>query len=400
MTQHATPAPDGRRTTTLLVPFDTGHSFFLDPPRTSRRRDWWNDLAGDNALGEDAKGASAWTTHLHCSNTRPSGPTGLIRFPAMIRMNPCPLGFGAKRVAPRSWRGDTRRSIAELPRSNQAAIEDLDWIDHLEGEPEVLCFTSGVGLLVMRTSVRQRVHEDRDLHRVWRDCSRVLVEPWAAQCASDYVAWAQSRAGVRELTTVRRRGRFQAFSVDPLFFVDELPELVECEDLDFRGARMRFNWSEAYVAPQDVLNRADIEATFMAAVGAWYALQRTDINISRIAYDWLADQSARRRPHTKLSDIEKARLAYEEVADAARPIRWTESTEYLAALEKLLKAWNIRPHADAVKERLSLLNTIHHQMEFRAQKRRERRTQIVLGGVGLTIAFGQLILDAVREWLF
>jgi hypothetical protein len=315
---------------TLLMPFDTGHSYTMPP-----------DLRWDEVLTTDERG-SGWT---------PAYP------PSHIQQ---PLGEPV-------W---LRITPTEQLRAAEVAA---GWLRH-DFELQVIFFPIGIGILFLRGRLVGQGGARWSSLPAWEPEAYARFAPVALRASEEFAKLAM-RVGLRRRSQVERKVSAPEFPwIYPLFFLDPAmvsaddPEVLASTSLD--GAPISIRWKGTDVRLVPSADRLELEWYYLVASVTWQGLFIIDGLLSRLLaqLDHPSPRSTAQQPN-RIDELRQVRLFCKRVVDGSRPLRWTIARGGVELLEGIHSAWTTAQMWQSIDDKTSLLVLSHEQQEAEARPR-------------------------------
>src|SRR5262249_50877867 len=133
----------------------------------------------------------------------------------------------------------------------------------------------------------------------------------------------------------------------------------------------------------------------LAAGVAWQALFSVDRLLSTFLEELNYQQVSGRRSRLRaLASVRSVRAFCKQVADAARPLRWTIHQDALGILDQLAGVWTSSNLRQSAEDKMELVAMLYEQIEAEAREGRERTLNLF----ALAIALVSLV-SAVTDLL-
>lgn len=153
--------------------------------------------------------------------------------------------------------------------------------------------------------------------------------------------------------------------------------------VSYERAQVYVDWNEALIRSHTKDKQGQIETDFLIAMASWFAL----VLMSRLSTIYLFEAFVgivMKRPQPTANAVHLRNMAYNDVADAALPIRWTDARKDLYLLETIHRNWSSDRWRRDIEERMKLL-TLHYERLENEQKERFNIRLTVVGTI-LTIS--------------
>jgi hypothetical protein len=267
----------------------------------------------------------------------------------------------------------------------------------------MLFFPVGIGCLLLRTTLKAPIEQRSEAFHNWEGNLEhyALFEAVARQERRHFEALTD-QGKLREIPHVRREAD-TLFVFPWIYAVFFLPTgaALSAEPGAYVAptgkpqAGVHVAWTYADVIPEADLARLGIEGAFLSAGVAWQALFTVDGLLSTFLEELNYQQVAGRRSRfEQLASVRVVRAFCKQVADAARPLRWTVHGDALQILDQLAIAWTNQTLRESAEDKTELVALLYQQIEDEGTERRQRALNVF----ALILALGSMV-SAVADLL-
>lgn len=378
----------------LLVPFDTGRSYFFRARGDSDVYWQWAEVFGRNSADEE------WD---------------LTQFPKRFRK---PLNWTATLcIDPATCPDRLKLPVKALQRTIPGKIVD---------KIRVVFFPLGLAIMVIRAELTGAIEEAVEDYRGVRNNLKPICCTIVNYCAGRYIDRMKS-AVIREqalrstfwnkednrrvlfLKFLKRTTRIKNIEyLFPVFSVGSSPIGMlrrsgpDEAPIAYDKALVYVGWNRAFIRHHDlkpiesVALQEAIEVNFVIALVSWYSLVMMDQLASLTALNTMFGEAGSTAGPEKV-DSGTLRLAFMEAANASHPIRWTTHNRDLVLLEQIHKRWSSERWWKNVNRRTQLL-ALHHQ-EIEAEGGAQRSFLFaIFGSIIGSFTLASAIADVLHLW--
>ena len=390
-------------TASLFIAFGVGHSYIFHVDRDARKKMKVNNEARTKTRAKEYweaifKDDDRWS----CEQVDNFGK---------------PLGWMVKLTVNKANCPELKDTISDL----ENICEREPFLAKLNNI-ETIFFTTGVAVLVL--GVELPAGPDRTLKSLKalrdkkeREELKAKAQQIIKKCTELYTAFLNNAEEDKRHFFKKRKRILRRFKeVDrqdldtkddiyfyPLLFVDSVTYKERISDIlsqvagsdeqrnrqsdeatvSYEHAEVYVDWNEALVSSYTKDEQRQIETVFLIAMTSWFAL----VLMSRLSTTYLFEAFVgivMKKPQPTANEVHLRNMAYNNVADAALPIRWTDARKDLYLLETIHRNWSSDRWRRDIEERMKLLTLHYERLENEQRERLNKRLTFV--GIILTIS--------------
>lgn len=147
----------------------------------------------------------------------------------------------------------------------------------------------------------------------------------------------------------------------------------------YEGATVFIDWSEALVTGNTANQKKQIETNFIIAMASWSSLSLMERHSAKDSFTALAQAAGANTEPLSVNEVYIRSMAYRDVSDASRPIRWTTNSTDLHLLEAIHRNWSSDRLREVIGERMQAVSVHLQRIQEELQRGQDEQRELFRG---------------------